>query len=183
MNPPSTMESDPMTVRRIWEVDPISLTDLSRPNANAPRGGFVYDDGGRRDAGFEGGTRDCAARAIAIAAQLPYLTVYNLINEEAKRERPGSKRRAGRRSHARTGVFVATMDRVMEKLGWEWVATMKVGSGCRTHLKANELPPGRIVARCSRHYVAVIDGVVRDTHDPRRGGTRCVYGYWKAKSK
>jgi hypothetical protein len=28
----------------------------------------------------------------------------------------------------------------------------------------------------------VIDGVVHDTHDPRRGGTRCVYGYYQKKT-
>lgn len=28
-------------------------------------------------------------------------------------------------------------------------------------------------------YAAVVDGVVRDTHDPSRDGTRCVYGYWR----
>ena len=26
---------------------------------------------------------------------------------------------------------------------------------------------------------AVIDGVIRDTHDPGRDGTRCVYGYYQ----
>lgn len=25
------------------------------------------------------------------------------------------------------------------------------------------------------------DGVIRDTHDPSRDGTRCVYGYWTAE--
>ena len=25
----------------------------------------------------------------------------------------------------------------------------------------------------------MIDGVIHDTYDPTRGGTRCVYGYWK----
>jgi len=24
----------------------------------------------------------------------------------------------------------------------------------------------------------VLDGVIHDTHDPSRGGRRCVYGYW-----
>ncbi len=32
-----------------------------------------------------------------------------------------------------------------------------------------------------RHYTAVIDGVINDTHDPSREGTRCVYGYWVAQ--
>jgi hypothetical protein len=55
---------------------------------------------------------------------------------------------------------------------------MQIGSGCNTHLKADELPSGRLVCNVSRHAVAVIDGVIHDTHDCSRGGKRCVYGYW-----
>jgi hypothetical protein len=55
---------------------------------------------------------------------------------------------------------------------------MSIGQGCTVHLKADELPSGRLILSVSRHYVAMIDGVVHDTHDPSRGGTRCVYGYW-----
>ena len=36
---------------------------------------------------------------------------------------------------------------------------------------------GPLEVRCSRHIAAVMDGVVHDTHDPSRGGTRTVYGY------
>ena len=56
---------------------------------------------------------------------------------------------------------------------------MKIGSGCRVHLRERELPSGRLIVSVSRHMVAVIDGVIHDTHDPSRGGTRCVYGYWQ----
>lgn len=73
---------------------------------------FVYDDGGRADAGYRGDTRDCVTRAIAIATGRPYRD-------------------------------------------------------------------GRIIVRLSRHISAVIDGVIHDTYDPSRDGTRCVYGYWK----
>ena len=55
---------------------------------------------------------------------------------------------------------------------------MAIGSGCTVHLRADELPPGRLIVGVSRHTTAVINGVVHDTHDPTRGGTRCVYGYW-----
>jgi len=34
------------------------------------------------------------------------------------------------------------------------------------------------VVACSKHYTAVIDGVIHDTHDPSRDGTRAVYGYY-----
>ena len=41
-------------------------------------------------------------------------------------------------------------------------------------------PPGRLIVSVSRHLCAVIDGVLYDTHDCSRSGTRCVYGYWTA---
>jgi hypothetical protein len=36
------------------------------------------------------------------------------------------------------------------------------------------------VVALSKHYAAVVDGVVHDLYDPSRDGTRCVYGYWTA---
>jgi hypothetical protein len=56
---------------------------------------------------------------------------------------------------------------------------MQIGSGCTVHLKANELPAGRLVVSVSKHLTAVVDGVIHDTHDCSRGETRCVYGYWQ----
>ena len=135
----------------------------------------VYDDGGRADAGYKGEAGDCACRAVAIVLERPYADVYAELNEAAKRERPSMRRK---RSSAREGVHTRTMRRYLEELGWTWVPTMEIGSGCRVHLRADELPGGRIIARVSKHYTAVIDGVIHDTHDPSRDGTRCVYGYF-----
>lgn len=45
---------------------------------------FVYNDGGRSEAGFKGTTGDCVCRAIAIATQRPYKEIYDLINEFGK---------------------------------------------------------------------------------------------------
>ena len=56
---------------------------------------------------------------------------------------------------------------------------LAAGSGCRVHLRPGELPKGRLVVAVSKHYTAVIDGTVHDIGDPCRGGTRCVYGYWR----
>jgi len=134
---------------------------------------FVEDDGGRKAAGFKGSANDCATRAIAIASGLPYREVYDGINEIAKRER-------SRKSSARSGVTARTMRRYLDEvLGWEWIPTMKIGSGCRVHLRADELPGGRIIVSLSGHYAAVVDGVLHDTFDDSRDGTRCVYGYWQ----
>lgn len=67
----------------------------------------------------------------------------------------------------------------MHSLGFEWIPTMKIGQGCKVHLRADELPMGRIIVLVSKHYCAVIDRVVHDTCLEDRDGTRCVYGYWR----
>lgn len=137
---------------------------------------FVCNDGGRRLAGFRGDTGDCGVRAIAIATGKPYREVYDDINDLAKMERP-SKRRRGK-SNARTGVHVPVMHKYLGRLGFAWIPTMGIGTGCKVHLKEDELPIGRVVVRLSRHYAAVVDGILHDTYDSSRDGTRCVYGYW-----
>lgn len=134
---------------------------------------WTYDDGGRSEH-FRGETRDCVCRAIAIAMERPYIEVYNELNEWAKKER----RRDGRQSSARTGVYKGTIRKYMAAQGWVWTPTMSIGSGTTVHLRADELPPGRLVVSVSKHVVAVIDGMVHDIFNPARGGTRCVYGYY-----
>ena len=137
---------------------------------------WVYNDGGRAVAGYHGTTGDCACRAIAIAGQETYQRIYEMINAASRGERRGTRKRGI--SSARTGIYKRTMHRVMTALGFTWTPTMQIGSGCTVHLKASELPPGRLVVAVSKHYVAVLDGVIHDTSDPSRNGTRCVYGYW-----
>ena len=136
----------------------------------------VRDDGGRAKAGFKGTAGDCCVRAFAIASGRPYQEVYDLVADLAKRERTGKRKRG--KSSPRTGVYRATAKKLAERLGFRWVPTRGIGSGCTVHLAEHELPEGNLVVSLSRHYCAVIDGVVRDNHDPSRGGTRCVYGYW-----
>jgi hypothetical protein len=136
----------------------------------------VISDGGRAKAGYRGKTGDCVCRSIAIATGQDYQDVYRALNEMALSERPNKRKRG--RSSARTGVRRDTIRRYMKSIGWNWVPTMQIGSGCRVHLRKNELPSGRLVVSLSGHLTAVIDGVIYDSHDPQRGGTRCVYGYW-----
>lgn len=135
--------------------------------------GFQYDDGGRAAAGYRGEAGDCVVRAVAIAAGMPYQEVYDRVNNVAKCER-----RQRNRSSARDGVHKATTRRFMESIGWRWTPTMQIGSGCKVHLRADELPAGRLIVSVSKHVCAVINGVVYDTYNPSRDGTRCVYGYW-----
>jgi hypothetical protein len=73
----------------------------------------------------------------------------------------------------------STFKDYLTRLGWVWTATMTIGSGCKVHLSAEELPTGRLIVKVSNRLVAVIDGTVHDTNDPSRESKRCVYGYWK----
>lgn len=137
---------------------------------------FQFNDGGREAAGFKGKAGDCVARAIAIATETPYREVYDSLNDTAKSNRPAT--RSGRKSNARTGVFKRDSRAMLASMGWTWVPLMKIGQGCKHHLRADELPAGRIIVKLSRHLAAVVDGVLNDTFDCSRGGTRAVYGYW-----
>jgi hypothetical protein len=140
---------------------------------------FVLNDGGRKKAGFKSDkARDCVCRAISIATEQDYKEVYNALNQLAEQERPRS---GTSRSNANRGVQKPLIRRFMAELGWKWVPTMGVGTGCKVHLKREELPSGRLVVSVSKHLVAVIDGVIHDNHDSSRNGTRCVYGYWVKK--
>lgn len=141
---------------------------------------FVRDDGGRAAAGFKGDTRDCVCRSIAIVTGKPYREVYDALNQLGKAERRGKKKRGV--SSARTGVYKGTIKKYLTGLGFEFVPTMQIGSGCQVHLCEKELPAGRLIVSVSRHLTAVIDGVIHDTHDPSREGTRCVYGYWTKRN-
>jgi hypothetical protein len=147
---------------------------------------WVADDGGRYAAGFAGRVDDCVVRAIAIASETPYLKVYDALHKAALadgrlRRRLDDRYGPRARAHAspRFGVHPRVYRRYLTDRGWLWTPTMKVGQGCTAHLRAEELPGGRLIVRVSRHVCAVIDGVIHDTHDPSRSGTRCVYGYWQ----
>ena len=150
------------------------------PAAPSNPAAFVYNDGGREAAGYKGSAGDCVCRAVAIAARLPYQEVYDRLAEGNASQRK-SKRTGKQPRSARNGIYTTRKwcKDYMRELGFVWTPTMQIGSGCQVHLKADELPSGRLVRNVSRHSVAVIDGVINDTYDCSREGTRCVYGYWR----
>jgi hypothetical protein len=139
---------------------------------------WVYDDGGRADAGFKGKAGDCVARAIAIAAAIPYREVYDRLAQETGAQRAG--KRGKRSASAREGINTKRkwFKDYMASLGFVWTPTMQIGAGCKVHLRSDELPDGRLIVSTARHYVAVIGGVVRDTFPPDHDAI-CVYGYWR----
>lgn len=137
---------------------------------------FIYDDGGRAAAGFKGDAGDCVVRALTIANDEDYRVVYDELHHLNRAARPkGSKAPTSPRDG---GTPRKVYDAWLARRGWTWTPTMQIGQGCTVHLRADELPSGRLIARLSRHLVAVIDGEIHDTHDCSRDGTRCVYGYW-----
>lgn len=141
---------------------------------------WIYDDGGRAEAGFKGGAGDCVTRALAIATEQPYRDVYDALFERGRRKWEGTLQGAALTKAAtpRSGLHAAITRAYLDALGWQWTPTMSIGSGCRVHVRADELPEGRVIVRLSRHVAAVIDGVLHDTYDSSRGGSRCVYGLW-----
>ena len=137
---------------------------------------YTYNDGGRLETGYQGKTRDCVTRAIAIAMQQPYQLIFEELNEWGSRERKSKRRKS--KSSASTGIHIPTIRKYLASKGWRWVPTMLVGQGCKVHLRKEELPSGRLIVSVSRHVVAIIDGTINDTSNPARNGARCVYGYY-----
>lgn len=142
---------------------------------------YVYDDGGRSAAGFQGTTGDCVTRALAIATGIPYADAYAEVAD--------LQHRAGKARTARTfRLGRRAIDELLAGHGFEWTPTMKIGAGCTVHLNREVYEHAfgglvygaPLIVRCSAHLVAVVNGQIRDTYDPSRDGTRCVYGYWKA---
>ena len=175
---------------------------------------FNYNDGGRSAAGFKSKAGDCVARSIAIASGMPYNEIYEALAIGNKTQRVTKNTRGKKRvKTASHGIYTSRkwFKDYMNSLGFEWIPTMKIGQGCKVHLNSKELPSGRLVVSVSRHFTAVIDGVINDTFNPaERGSTiyppsfpkeelpkgavwlengngwcyspeRCVYGYYKFK--
>ena len=133
---------------------------------------WIYDDGGRSRY-FKGNARDCVCRSIAIVLGQDYKEIYNHIFAMM-----GESPRNG--VNTRTAKF----KRLMESLGFTWVATSGIGSHQAVHLVKGELPEGRLVCSMAGHYTAVVNNQVRDIIDPRTNDLwdyRKVYGYWKLK--
>ena len=126
---------------------------------------FNYNDGGRSKYFHAKNVGDCVCRAIAIATNNDYKEVYDTIRRITK-ENP------------RNGLSKNAVKKVCAYYGGVWVATMTIGSGCKVHLADGELPNGRLVCNLSGHVTCILDGIINDTYDCSREGTRCVYGYW-----
>ena len=149
---------------------------------------FTYDDGGRKAAGYKGDdVGDCIVRAIAIIEKAVrggdkgevYNRVYHDLYARGRaylstRRNPKMRRRS---ASPRSGVYKDVFRPYLLSLGYSWEPYMSIGSGCTVHLATGEVQPDDyVIARVSKHMCAILHGVMHDTHDCSRHGTRCVYG-------
>ena len=74
----------------------------------------VYNDGGR-SLYFRGEANDCVVRAIAIAADLDYKDVYDLL-----------KKKMGKGKSPRNGVPKKIYHGLILSLGFEWIPFMGI---------------------------------------------------------
>ena len=127
---------------------------------------FVYDDGGRQAAGFEGPAGDCVCRAVSIASGRSYGEVRERLNLLGGTSRV---RHSKRRASAENGLVTSR----------PWFALYMVELGFRWHAGDGDTSAGRFVVSIPCHAFAIIDGVVHDTHEV---GLRRQYygvvGYW-----
>jgi hypothetical protein len=134
-------------------------------------------DGGRAQAGVKAKRiKDCVTRSIATLTGRSYAEVHQMV-ADATGVTIDHLNRYG--TQARPRGF----KKLMAELGFVWVQTMNNYQRQRVHMRAQDLPSGRIICYVSGHYVAVIDGVQHDLTDCSRGGRRMVYGIWKLEGQ
>lgn len=144
---------------------------------------FKYNDGGRSKY-FKGISGDCGTRAICNATGKDYMEVYEALRRITKNygTRNTAKTLRIRSTSPREGTWKEVMKEYLEnELGFTWVSKMGIGTGMTVHVREDELPKGNLILSLSRHYSCVKDGVLYDTYDCSREGTRGVYGYWIVK--
>src|SRR5262249_29769486 len=120
------------------------------------------------------GASDCVARAIAIAAQKPYCEVHDALTVATVRHVAAAdnawarwaRRKGGVHAfHADQGVSDEVYGPYLERLGWKFTSTKELPRGRGVHLRADELPRGRLLVLLPGHLTAVVDGVIHDTRD------------------
>lgn len=125
---------------------------------------FIYNDGGRLEAGFKTQT-DCGIRAVAIACDISYKDARAILKKSAKNGKQGNGQIAN-------GIYKEDLNSALETFGFKWQQAPKFEG---RKAKFYDLPKGKIIARMSKHFVAVVDNVIHDTWD---SSEKMVYGYW-----
>ena len=125
---------------------------------------YIFNDGGRAEAGYKGTAGDCGARAMAIALGISYKDAYKELAQANKD--------MGFAKSARNGIMKEAYDMVLQRHGWTWKQSPKFDG---RKARCSDMPEGVVIARQAKHFVAVEDGVPHDIWDCTH---KMVYGYW-----
>ena len=125
---------------------------------------FTYNDGGRAASGRKGNAGDCGVRAMSIALGLDYDSCYKELAQANKDN--------GRAKSVRSGIMKDVYAAVLNRYGWVWHSAPKFDG---RKARCSDIPSGTVIARQSRHFVAVIGGQPQDIFD---SSEKMVYGYW-----
>ena len=125
---------------------------------------FAFNDGGRAASGRKGTTNDCGVRAMAIALGLDYDACYKELAQANKD--------SGRAKSMRSGIMKDVYSAVLKKYGWVWHSAPKFEG---RKARCSDMPDGMVIARQSRHFVAVS---WRTSNDIFNSTNKMVYGYW-----
>lgn len=133
---------------------------------------FKYNDGGRSLYFKASNVSDCAVRALAIASGRDYKEVYN----ELKKLNNGVS--------CRNGTPTSVSSKWLKQNDFITLSgIMEVGTGIKYHLCDEDLVDlikkyPVMVVQVSKHLTTIINGVLNDTYDCSRDGTRGIYKIW-----
>lgn len=133
---------------------------------------FIKNDGGREESGFSKGKGDCVIRAIAIAANLSYLEVYeNILARAVDRKANYNPQNGSRKSEY--GPY-------LEYLGFVYTDLREIGKPrIRLNKKFEEILPIKMgIIFMKRHLTVYMDGEIHDMWDCSKTGRKWVNGYW-----
>jgi hypothetical protein len=126
---------------------------------------WVYNDGGRAEAGYKSTAADCVVRAVAIVMEIPYKVIYeDLRHFLTSRGAPSP----------RNGIYEEDAHLYLKQMGFRY----KKINGDTVTLHRDQLPKGKVIANLPRHATAVVDGIVNDTFDPNAKKHQRLLGYW-----
>ena len=117
---------------------------------------IVITDGGRSNYYRKKNVGDCVVRAIVNATGRDYKEVYDEMFHYSRVSK--IRKRKSNRS-PRNGVNRKIIRKYMADQGHTWVPCMKIGQGCKIHLRGDELPSGRLVAKVYRSRVELVRSV------------------------
>jgi len=136
--------------------------NLSKPHGAELPFPTILTDAGRLQSKRSRQSNDCTVRALATVLAVPYDSAYDFLASKGRRSGRGFKL-----SSVVDGQRWATKTPFPARKG---EPRMNLGTFVATHTE------GRFIAKCAKHVIAIVDGVVFDEYPPRPD--RCVYTAW-----